>query len=428
MIGLTSTYYKIKKITKPIKLIQGGQGAGKNYAMAIILLERMLEEKKVVTVMTDTYDNLKDGIINDYENIFDASDLNFYDYYNRQTKELYWGPSKLQFRYLADHKKGAGKSKRRDILYLNEANKFGWEAVQHYIARSAEIYLDFNPDFEFWAHSELEVRDDCEKIIVTYKDNEMCPENEVRYIESRKHMTEWFKVYGEGLTGTYSERRMYLFEMVEDDAIPKTAKRLPNGMDFGQSPDPTCLIELYLDGVDLYLHEVFSENNLMMEKIKGAERDSIVDRMDRVVLKEVRSRLPMEWFSKDDEFYLGYYPENYEGIQANENDLKVISEIKKLKKWLIIGDISGKKELMDLVKHGYNARGIGKPKGSVETGIKRLQSYNIKVTRSSASIKKGLESWMRKVDHNGKILPEPDGHEPDELAAARYVMLANALW
>ena len=88
MIGLTSTYYKIKNIKAPIKLIQGGQGAGKNYAMALILLERMLEEKKVITTMTDTYDNLKDGIITDYENIFDWSGLNFYDYYNRQTKDL----------------------------------------------------------------------------------------------------------------------------------------------------------------------------------------------------------------------------------------------------------------------------------------------------------------------------------------------------
>lgn len=341
----------------------------------------MLEGSLIITVMTDTYDNLKDGIITDYERIFEWSGLDFNDYYNKQDKVFKWGKSKMQFRYLADHKQQAGKSKRRDILYINEANKIGYAAVEPFIARSKEIYADFNPDFEFWAHSELEIRDDCEKIVVTYLHNELCPDNEVRYIESRRHLTEWFRVYGEGLTGTYSERRVYIFEMA--DEVPEEAKRLPSGMDFGQSPDPTCLVDMYLDGVDLYLDEVFQENNLMPEKIKGAERMSIVDKMD--VLK---------------------FP----------------------KHWQIIGDSSGKTELLDLVKHGYNARGVKKGTGSQILGMKRLQSYNLKVTRRSKNIKSAMEGWLRKIDHNGKIIPEPDGHEPDTLAAARYVALAKALW
>ncbi len=105
---------------------------------------------------------------------------------------------------------------RRDILYRNEGNRVKWSAVSHYIARSKEVFVDFNPDFEFWAHTELLNRDDSERIIVTYKDNEMCPKNEVKYIESRKHLTEWYKVYGLGETGTYSERRIYTFEIVDE--------------------------------------------------------------------------------------------------------------------------------------------------------------------------------------------------------------------
>ena len=100
-----------------------------------------------------------------------------------------------------------------------------------------------------------------QQIIVTFKDNEMLPQSEIDYIESRKDNEQWYRVYGLGLTGTYSDRRIYQFEIV--DEIPEGAKRLPSGMDFGQSPDPTCLIDTYLNGVDLYLDEVFSENNLM---------------------------------------------------------------------------------------------------------------------------------------------------------------------
>lgn len=378
-VAYTTTYYKIEELTKPIKLLQGGQGAGKNMAMAILLTER--QDASTITIITDTYENLKDGAISDFEFIFKEWGMDFYDYYNKQEKVCYWGNSKIQFRYAHDKKPNKGKGARREILYINEGNRLGWEAVKHYIARSQEVYVDFNPDFEFWAHTELQPRDDCETIIVTYLDNEMCPANEVRYIESRRHLTEWFKVYGLGLTGTYSERRVYIFEMV--DEVPPEAKRLPSGMDFGLSPDYTCLLDMYLDGVDLYLDEIFQENNLMPEKIKGAERMSIVDRMD----------------------VLGFD-----------------------KHWLIIGDSSGKTELLDLVKHGYNARGVKKGTGSQILGMKRLQSYNLKVTRRSKNIKSAMEGWLRKIDHNGKIIPEPEGHEPDLLAAARYVSLAKALW
>lgn len=378
MIALTTTYHKIKSMTKPIRLIQGGQGAGKNYAMAIYLLERT--DARVITIMSDTYGNLKDGVLNDYEHIFQWSGLNFYDYFNKQEMTLYWGGTKIQFRYLADTKGQAGKSKRRDILYINEGNRVGWAAVEHYIARSKEIFVDFNPDMEFWAHEELEPREDCEKIIVTYKDNEMCPENEVRYIESRKHKTEWFRVYGLGLTGTYSDRRIYNFEVVEN--IPEDAIRIPSGMDFGKSPDPTALINCYIKGIDLYIDEVFIENNLLPEKIEGAQRMSIVDKME----------------------VIGFPKEQ-----------------------MIIGDSSGATELRDLGKHGYRVRGVSKTK--VLLGMKRLGIYDIKVTSRSVTTVKAFSNWLYDLDKNGKILPEPPkAHEPDTIAAARYVAMSRPMW
>ena len=210
--------------------------------------------------------------------------------------------------------------------------------------------------------------------------------------------------------------------------IPSTAKRLPNGMDFGSSPDPTCEVALYLDGIDLYMDEIFCENNLLPEKLKGAERLSIVDRKDQIVMKEVKSIIPIDKFVRDDEFYLGYDKEKYKGIDLTPDDILIKKEIARIKSWQVIGDSSGKTELVDLDKHGYNVRGVKKPHNGLMIGVKRLQSYNLKVTARSKNIKSDLEKWMRKIDHNGKIIPEPDGHEPDTLAASRYVMLAKSVW
>ena len=385
MIYRISTYYKIKAIKAKIRIIQGGQGAGKNVSMAQILIEKALEKRRRITVMTDTYDNLKDGAISDFENQFEAMGWNWQEAYNVTGKDLKLGESVIQFRYISDNKKVAGKSKRRDILYINEANKIGWEAAATYIGRThEEIYIDYNPDFEFWAHTEIPKLKDkngesiSEQIVVTYLDNEKLPDSEVNFIESRRDNVEWFRVYGLGQTGYYSERRIYSYEFYE--TLPATAKRINSGMDFGKSPDPTILIDLWQDGANLYADEVFCLNNLMPEKIRGAERLAIVDQLD------------------------------------------IVDHPKGQK---IIADSAGGTEIRDLKKHKYAVKGVKKGPGSQVAGITKLRGYKLYISKRSTHVKEGIEKWFFKVDKNGLIIPEPEGHEPDGLAAIRYVIMEH---
>jgi phage terminase large subunit len=370
-------------MTKKIKVIQGGQGAGKNVSIAQILMEKAIEKKRLITIMTDTYDNLKDGAITDFKNLFEASGLNWDCSYNKTDKDLRLCNSIIQFRYISDLKLNAGKSKRRDILYLNEGNKFGWGIVSTYIGRThEEVYIDFNPDREFWAHTEIpKLKDEkgnsiSEQIVVTYLDNEMCPESEVNYILSRKDNIQWFNIYGLGQIGFYSDRQIYSYNFI--DKIPDDARRISSGMDFGVSPDPTVLIDCWIKDSNLYVDEVFCQNNLMPEKIKGAERMAIVDKLE---------------------------------------------EVNHLRGQLIIADSAGATEIKDLRKYGYNVRGVKKYSGSVIDGISKVRSYTLFITRRSINIKNGCESYYFKVDNNDKVIPEPDGHEPDGLAALRYVIL-----
>ena len=386
MIYHISTYHKIKQIKSKIKVIQGGQGAGKNVSIAQILIEKANEKKRLITVMTDTYDNLKDGAIADFKNQFYECDLDWEAAYNKTDKDLKIGQSVIQFRYISDTKKSAGKSKRRDILYINEANKIGWEVAGTYIGRThEEVYIDYNPDFEFWAHTQVpklvdkEGNTQSQQIVVTYLDNEMLPENEVNFIESRKDNVEWFRVYGLGLTGYYSERRIYSYNFI--DEIPSDAVRIPSGMDFGVSPDPTILIDVWNKDNNLYVDEVFCENNLMPEKIQGAERMAIIDKMD---------------------------------------------EVKFTKGHLIIADSAGRTEIDDLKKYRHNVKGVKKTPGSVIIGIGKLRGYDIFLTERSSNVKNGIEKWFFKLDKNGKIIPEPEGHEPDGLAALRYVIMEHS--
>lgn len=391
MIYRTSTYYKIQNIKTKIKNVQGGQGAGKNISICQILIDKAFEKKRLITVMTDTYDNLKDGAINDCRNIIDSMDLDFDfdDCYNKGSKELFLNDSVIQFRYISDKNPKAGKSKRRDILYINEANKIGWTVASTYIGRThEEVYIDYNPDFEFWAHTEVPLLVNKEgelistNIIVTYKDNEMLPESEIDFIESRRSNKQWFRVYGEGKVGTYSDRMIYPFEVIE--GIPKTAIRIPSGMDFGSSPDPCVLLDYYILGNDLIIDQIFIENNLLPEKLPGTDRMSVVDKLEEV-----------------------------------EHDKNV----------MIIGDSSGKVELIDIKKHKYLVKGIIKGPGSKLSGMKKLKMYNIKVTQRSVKTIHSFSQWLYDEDHNGKIIPgPPKGHEPDVIAASRYVAMGRPIW
>ena len=106
-----------------------------------------------------------------------------------------------------------------------------------------------------------------------------------------------------------------------------------------------------------------------------------------------------------------------------------MEEVGHPKTWMIIGDSSGRAELLDMKKHGYSCRGIKKGPGTKLSGMKKLKIYNVKITRSSPKTIYDFSQWLYDEDHNGKIIPgPPKGHEPDVVASARYVAMGRPWW
>jgi len=401
-VKLTTAYWKIKSLKNKIKIIQGGQGAGKTYSISTILFELSINNPfQLSTIVTDTYTRLRDGVIYDMNNICRNAGLNFDKNYNKQEKNLYFNNNSLiQFRNVDQHNLDAGKGPRRNNLFINEGNRVGWGPIEQIWNRTFDnIYVDYNPDREFWYHEKTKdgIIQYHDFISLTYLDNEMMMPGELELILMKKKRYEiimskkekgekitqseaneilWWQIYGLGELGVYSDRQIYSYEIIKD--IPITAKKIFSGMDFGLSPDPTTLVDNYIDGSDLICDEIFTENNLEAEKIKGSNRMSVVDKMQEIAYKKGQ---------------------------------------------MIFGDSANKRNILDLRRNGYNIQGVEKYKGSIIDGIKIIKGYNLKITERSINIKKGCESWFYKVDENNKIIPEPDGHEPDTLAAIRYAML-----
>ena len=384
MIELTTAYSKINSLDKKIRIIQGGQGASKTYSvLQTIIIEaiyRLSDENAKnykATVVTETYPMLQDGVIADTKAIMDSLDFNFTAFFNEQRKNLVIGKTTIQFRNVDNKDFHKAKGVRRNLLYINEANRVAWSSIEQLLTRTTDVvYIDYNPDREFWVHEKLMKREDADFLILTYKDNELLDDGERKEIELRRDNKEWWQVYGEGQLGTYSDRRIIDYNFI--DKIPDNAKRMPSGMDFGQSPDQTILVNTWVRGAELYADVVFAENNLQAQTISGSERMSIADK-----LREV-------------------------GFQ---------------KGWIIIADSADLVAINDLRNNGFLVYGVKKGTGSQKDGLVALKSYKLYITERSKALKDASEQWFWKEDHNGKIIPEPDGHEPDAIAALRYAVM-----
>ena len=72
-----------------------------------------------------------------------------------------------------------GKGFRRDILYINEADKLSIETAIQFISRAKITIIDYNPDTLFWGDDFI---NDNNSLRLTYLDNEYLNESEVQSI------------------------------------------------------------------------------------------------------------------------------------------------------------------------------------------------------------------------------------------------------
>jgi phage terminase large subunit len=179
-----------------------------------------------------------------------------------------------------------GKGFRRDIVYFNEANRgILFEAFQQIMSRAKLIFVDFNPDREFFVHTEVLPREDCEFLCLTFLDNEALDENErqeilgykkrgfinprlkkydtAKNIKSEYWANKW-RVYGLGQTGVL-EGQIYKWKVI--DRMPPEAELLSYGLDFGFN-DPTVLVEMYKYGLGYIVNQRLYKSRLDSEDLK----------------------------------------------------------------------------------------------------------------------------------------------------------------
>ena len=368
MFKRTTSINKILSLNGRIKIIQGGTSAGKTFGILPILIDKCTKEKGLeVSVVAETIPVLRRGALKDFLKIMRWTNRYFDDRFNKTLLRYeFANGSSMEFFSADDASKLRGA--RRDILYINECNNVTFEAYNELSIRTKkEVYLDFNPANEFWVHKELKDEPDTDFIILTYKDNEALDESIVSQIEKNRdkattssYWANWWRVYGLGQVG--SLEGVVFNNWKEIDTIPKEAKLIGIGLDFGYTNDPTAAIEIYNYNGTRIVNELVYRTGMVNSDIAKILPSGII-------------------------------------IYADSSEPKSIEEIR---------------------RQGKTIKGVTKGADSINYGIDVMQRQDYLVTKQSTNLIKELRSYCWDTDKQGQRMRRPIDHYNHAIDALRY--------
>ncbi|ANS02994.1 terminase large subunit [uncultured Mediterranean phage uvDeep-CGR1-KM17-C101] len=367
MLKRTTAINKILALKKRIKIIQGGTSAGKTFGILPILIDKAAKQPNLeISVVAESIPHLRRGALRDFLKVMKWTNRFVDDRFNKSLlKYEFANGSFIEFFSADDSSKLRGA--RRDILYVNECNNVNFEAYNELSIRTKkEVYLDFNPANEFWVE---EIKEDKEAdfIILTYKDNEALDTGIVDQIEKNRLKAEtstywrnWWKVYGLGELGMLEGVVFSNWKQI--DTIPKEARLVGIGLDFGYTNDPTSCIEIYKHNETRILNEIVYQTGLLNS--------------------DIAKKLP-----KDVPVY---------------------------------ADSAEPKSIRTLQLAGITIKGVTKGRDSINYGIDVMQREEYLVTSNSTNLIKELRSYCWDTDKTGKRLNKPIDNYNHAIDAVRY--------
>jgi phage terminase large subunit len=310
MFKRTTAINKLKAMQARKRVVQGGTSSGKTYGIIPVIIDRLIKEDKLkATVVAETLPAVKEGALDIFKTVmgdtgrwvdrhWNASSLT-YTFHNK---------SRLQFKSF-DTVGKAKSSGKRDILFLNEANHIPFEIADALMIRSKETWIDFNPDNEFWVHKETLNEPNSEFVLINYEDNEALPPETLEDLIIKKqkafhninlpfdkiyapnnikndYWANWCKVYIYGQIGNLEGVIFNNWKTI--DKLPKEARLIGRGLDFGYSNDPTAIIEVYQHDGNRIVHEICYKKELTNSQIAKYIKDRVPTYCDSAEPKSIK--------------------------------------------------------------------------------------------------------------------------------------------
>ena len=269
-------FYQCLNAKKRIKIFQGGTRSGKTYAICQYLIHLLLSLNvpKTITIARKTLPAIRASVFRDFMGILDNVGILNNGYLNKSEMIYYYKKHKVEFISVDEPQKIRGR--KRDILFVNEANELNYEDFRQLIMRTTgEVILDFNPsDPIHWIYDELMERDDSETFISTYRDNAFLEKEIIDEIERLKDRDEqYWKVYGLGEKATFAEGMIFNNWTFLDYKKFPASDDIFLGCDFGYSNDPTAIVEIRKQNDKIYLKEICYQKGMTNQDIANFLKD-----------------------------------------------------------------------------------------------------------------------------------------------------------
>lgn len=369
-------------------VIRGGQGASKSVSILELIIQSLISSEKEATVLSSELSKMKRTIIRDYKKICkDWGVFKYDDDFNRsESKHEYDNGSYIDF--LGADTSDVGKGFRRNILYINEADKINIDTAVQFISRAGLTIIDYNPDRLFWGDDYINENN---FLTLTFEDNEYLPDSErnsildyktrgffnpnldyeVLFEESNIKSKYWankWKVYGLGEVGALDGIVFDNWKII--DNLPKEASYKKSGVDFGYTNDPTTCVDKYeYNGQPIY------DESLYQKGLTNSEIASLLKDFKRV----------------------------------------------------IVADSAEPKSIKELNNYGLRVTGATKGADSISFGIQALQQKPFLVTARSKNLIQELEKYTWAKDKNGVTLNVPVDYFNHCIDAMRYIEADNII-
>ena len=366
-IKTTNVFNKAYRSTNRITCLQGGTRSSKTYSLCQLFIIRALQTTgKTFTIVRKTLPACKGSVYRDFLNILKELEIYSEEYHNKS--ELSYTLNNNLIEFISVDQPTKIRCRKRNYLWLNEANEFSYEDWTQLILRTTEqVYLDYNPSDPYsWIYEKVNTREDCTFIKSTYLANPFLDKETIIEIERLKDIDpDYWRVYGLGEIGTIQTMIFRNFNLVDD----MQGRLIGYGLDFGFTNSPTALVEVRLLDDSLYIKELLYEKRLTNTDLANKLKEFGIDRQTEIV-----------------------------------------------------GDSAEPKSIEEIYRQGFNIKPAKKGAG-IHLGIDIMRRYKLNITKDSLNAIKEFRSYKWATDKNGDVLNTPVKVNDHLVDAVRYLCL-----
>lgn len=350
--------------------LQGSARSSKTYNVLIWLIVYCLSHPNTrLSIVRATLPAIKGSVLVDFKEILQR--MGIYNERSLNKSELIYtfaNGSWAEFFSTDSEQKLRGR--KRDILFVNEANELGFIEWQQLKMRTTRLsIIDYNPSFsdEHWICETVNQDPRTFHSVTTYLDNPFLEQTVIDEIESlrEKNQSLW-QVYGLGQQAVIEGLVFKHFGICE--TIPPHVRHRFIGMDFGFTNDPTAICEVALDGDALYIDEIAYRTQMLSSDI----------------ITTLREAAP---------------------------------------KMRIISESADPRLIQEIYRAGIDIHPVKKFPGSIEAGLSKMQEYRIIITKRSTNVAKELRNYTYRQDKDGRWLNVAIDCYNHAIDAVRYVVM-----